>query len=379
MYKLFTSESVSNGHPDKIADQISDAILDEIIKIDKKSHVACETFITTGMVLIGGELKTKAFMDLEGVVRKTIKNIGYDRDDLGFNGSNCAVVNVMGKQSQDIFDSIHSDEEQKAGDQGSVFGYATNETNVLMPAPIVYANMLMKKHYELREKSKTTWLLPDAKSQITFLYEHDKPVRIESIVFSTHHDKSISKNDLVEFIMEEIIKKTIPKGYIHKKTKYYINESGRFLIGGPKGDCGLTGRKIIADTYGGASKHGGGAFSGKDPSKIDRSAAYMSRYIAKNLVASGIAKKCEIQISYVIGKSHPISLSVDTFNTSKIENSVLCNIIKNNFDLSPKGIINFLDLLRPIYRKTSSYGHFGRSEKEFTWENIDKKSVFCNL
>jgi len=379
MQKLFTSESVSAGHPDKMADQISDGVLDEIIRQDIYSHVACETFITKGMVLVGGELKTDANIDLDKIVRNVIKDIGYDNDNLGFNGNNCAIINVIGKQSSDILQSINKGEIKNAGDQGSVFGYATEETEEFMPSPIVYANKIIKRHDEIRKQKNIVWMFPDAKSQITFLYENNKPVSIESIVFSTHHDTYISRQDLIEFVMEDIIKKTIPKKYIHKNTKYYINKSGRFCIGGPVGDCGLTGRKIIVDTYGGASKHGGGAFSGKDPSKIDRSAAYMARYLAKSIVFSKLAKRCEIQISYVIGKSKPTSLSVETFNTGKLTSSKLIDIINNNFDLTPSGIVKFLDLLRPIYRDTSVFGHFGRKEKNFTWEKMDNYNPFINL
>ena len=366
MDKLFTSESVSQGHPDKMADQISDFILDRIIEKDNRAHVACETFITKDLVILGGETKTKAVIDVEQAVRYILKKIGYDREDIGFNFKSCNIINVIGKQSEDIFNSIGKNKKQNAGDQGSVFGYAVNETKNFMPTPIVYAHEIMKKHADIRKQGGADWLYPDAKVQITYIYRNGKPFKIDSLVFSTHHSSIIDRKNIIEFSMEEIIKKTIPKKFINKNTKYYINQSGRFCVGGPTGDCGLTGRKIIVDTYGGASKHGGGAFSGKDPSKIDRSAAYMARYLAKNIVALGLSKKCEIQISYVIGKSDPVSLYVVTFNTSNLKDNDIALFIKKNFDLSPKGIIHFLDLLRPIYSDTSFHGHFGRNEKNFT-------------
>ena len=370
MYKLFTSESVSEGHPDKIADQISDAILDEIIKKDKFAHVACEVFISKNLVLIGGEIKSEAKINAERIARKTVQEIGYNSEKIGFNHASCSILNFMGEQSEDIYNSIHKDKKQNAGDQGSVFGFATNETKNYMPAPIQYSHLLMMKHSEL--KKKHPFLYPDAKSQVTFLYENGKPIYIKSIVISSHHSSEIEKKELFEFMMDELIKTTIPSKLLKKNTEIFINPSGRFIIGGPMGDCGLTGRKIIVDTYGGFAKHGGGAFSGKDPSKIDRSAAYISRYIAKNIVASNLAEKCELQLSYVIGYANPISISINTFKTNKICESEIINIIKNKFDLSPEGIIKKLDLLRPIYKKTASYGHFGRNEKDFTWETVDR-------
>ena len=379
MDKLFTSESVSEGHPDKIADQISDTILDSMINKDNLSHVACETFITNGMVLVGGEIKTNADVDIDNLVRNTLKKIGYDKDELGFNGNTCAVINVLGKQSVDISDSIDKGEKQNAGDQGSVFGYAINETETLMPLPFFYANKLIEQHSITRRENKIDLLYPDAKSQITFSYKNGKPHKAKSVVFSTHHNKIMKSKDIVEIVMEEIIKKTIPIDFIDRDTKYYINESGRFTIGGPVGDCGLTGRKIIVDTYGGFAKHGGGAFSGKDPSKIDRSAAYMARYLAKSIVFANICKECEIQISYVIGRSDPLSISVNTFRENTSQEEKLCSIIKRNFDLSPMGIINFLQLLNPIYAITSFHGHFGRAGASFTWENVDKNNIFLNM
>lgn len=381
MYTLFTSESVSEGHPDKIADQISDHILDKIIEQDIYSHVACETFITKGIVLVGGELKTTSNIDVEEIVRKILKKIGYKEDKIGFNGNSCAIINVMGKQSKDITDSIKTlkPKIKNAGDQGSVFGYAVKETKQLMPAPITYAHKLIERHYDIRKTEKVDWLFPDAKSQVTFKYEKARPVGIDSIVFSTHHDINVKRSTIVDFVMEEIIKKSIPNSLLNVNTKFYINQSGRFCIGGPVGDCGLTGRKIMVDTYGGYSRHGGGAFSGKDPTKIDRSAAYMARYLSKNIVASNIAQKCEIQISYVIGKTDPISLSVNTFNTSNIDDEKISSFIKTNFDLTPSGIINFLDLLKPIYTATSFHGHFGREKESFSWEKTDKKELFLDI
>lgn len=379
MYRLFTSESVSGGHPDKIADQISDYILDKIIEKDKNAHVACETFVTKNLVVVGGEIKTEASVNIEKSVRDIINRIGYNRDVLGFNGKNCKIINVIGKQSEDIYNSIKKGRKKNAGDQGSVFGYAVNETTNLMPAPIFYAHALIRRYHEIRKDKNITWLFPDAKSQVTFLYKDNKPIKITSIVFSMHHSEDTNRKNIIDFVQEEIIKKCIPIHLIDKNTNYYINQSGRFCIGGPAGDCGLTGRKIIVDTYGGFSKHGGGAFSGKDPSKIDRSAAYMARYLCKNIVGNNLSKKCEIQISYVIGRPEPLSLTVNTYNSGKIKDDILSEIIKKNYDLSPQGIIDFLTLLRPIYTNTAFLGHFGRTEADFTWENVDSKNPFSNI
>ncbi|AHG59983.1 methionine adenosyltransferase [Buchnera aphidicola] len=369
---LFTSESVSEGHPDKIADQISDALLDEILKQDVKARVACETYVKTGMVLIGGEITTTAWVDVEEITRNTINNIGYINSDAGFDANSCAVLSAIGKQSPDINQGIdHEDPlEQGAGDQGIIFGYATNETEVLMPAPITYAHLLMKKQSELRKNNILSWLRPDAKSQVTFQYKNGKIIGIDTVVFSTQHQKNITQSILKEAIMEKIIKPVLPKKWLNKHTKFFINPTGRFVIGGPMGDCGLTGRKIIVDTYGGMSRHGGGAFSGKDPSKVDRSAAYAARYVAKNIVAAGLADRCEIQLSYAIGIAEPTSIMVDTFQTGKISNTSLVSLIRHIFDLRPYGIIKMLNLLRPIYLNTAVYGHFGR--EEFPWERIDK-------
>ncbi|QCI19964.1 MAG: methionine adenosyltransferase [Buchnera aphidicola (Brevicoryne brassicae)] len=369
---LFTSESVSEGHPDKIADQISDALLDEILKQDKKARVACETYVKTGMVLIGGEITTTAWVDVEEITRNTIKNIGYIDSDTGFNADSCAILSTIGKQSLDINQGVDriNPLEQGAGDQGIIFGYATNETEVLMPAPITYAHLLMKKQSELRKNKILPWLKPDAKSQVTFKYNNGNIVGIDTVVFSTQHLENVSQHVLKDSIMEEIIKPVLPKKWLTKNTKFFINPTGRFVIGGPVADCGLTGRKIIVDTYGGMSRHGGGAFSGKDPSKVDRSAAYAARYVAKNIVASGLADRCEIQLSYAIGISEPISIMIDTFGTGKISNKSLISLIRDIFDLRPYGLIKMLNLLQPIYLKTAVYGHFGR--EEFPWEKIDK-------
>jgi S-adenosylmethionine synthetase len=369
---FFTSESVSEGHPDKIADQISDALLDEILKQDNKSRVACETYVKTGMVLIGGEITTKAWVDVEEITRNTIKNIGYTDSDTGFNADSCAVLSTIGKQSPDINQGVDrfNPLEQGAGDQGIIFGYATNETEVLMPAPITYAHLLMKKQSELRKNKVLSWLRPDAKSQVTFKYKNGKIIGIDTVVFSTQHKENVTQNTLKEAIMYEIIKPVLPKKWLTKHTKFFINPTGRFVIGGPVADCGLTGRKIIVDTYGGMSRHGGGAFSGKDPSKVDRSAAYAARYVAKNIVAAGLSDRCEIQLSYAIGIAEPISIMVDTFGTGKISNTSLISLIRDIFDLRPYGLIKMLDLLRPIYLNTAVYGHFGRNE--FPWEKIDK-------
>lgn len=369
---LFTSESVSEGHPDKIADQISDAVLDAILEIDPKARVACETYVKTGMVLVGGEINTKAWVDIEELARKTVKEIGYTHSDMGFDGSSCAVLNAIGKQSHDINQGVDraSPEEQGAGDQGLMFGYASNETEVLMPAPITFAHRLMQKQAELRKNGKLSWLRPDAKSQVTFIYEEGKPVGIDAVVLSTQHCDSIATEALREAVMEEIIKPVLPEQWLSNKTKFHINPTGRFVIGGPMGDCGLTGRKIIVDTYGGMARHGGGAFSGKDPSKVDRSAAYAGRYVAKNLVAAGLADRCEIQISYAIGVAEPTSINVETFGTGKISDELLTALVRDHFDLRPYGLIKMLDLERPIYKATAAYGHFGR--EAFPWEKTDK-------
>ena len=377
---LFTSESVSEGHPDKIADKISDVVLDAILEQDKKARVACEVYVKTGFVLIGGEISTTAWIDIEDLVRKTINDIGYTHSEIGFDGNSCAILNVIGRQSQDIATAVDKEEtnELGAGDQGLMFGYACNETDVLMPAPITYAHRLVERHAKLRRSQELPFLRPDAKSQVTFRYENSKPVSIDTVVFSTQHDEEVSEKDLYDAVLEEIIKKTLPKKLIHNQTKFHINPGGRFVIGGPMGDCGLTGRKIIVDTYGGMARHGGGAFSGKDPSKVDRSAAYMCRYISKNIIAAGLAEKCEIQISYAIGMEKPTSIFLDTFETNTVPESQIIQAIEKLFDLRPKGIIEKLNLLRPIYKKTSVYGHFGRLESDFTWEKTDKVDELKN-
>ena len=370
----FTSESVSEGHPDKVADQISDAVLDALLAQDPKSRVACETLVKTGMVILAGEVTTEAWVDLEALVRKVVCEIGYDHGDIGFDGQSCAVLNAIGKQSADIAMGVDEDDnhEQGAGDQGLMFGYASNETDVLMPAPITYSHLLVKRQAEVRKDKVLPWLRPDAKSQITFRYENNKPVAIDAVVLSTQHSPEISNKALHEAVMDEIILPVLPKEWLHKDTKYFINPTGQFIIGGPVGDCGLTGRKIIVDTYGGMARHGGGAFSGKDPSKVDRSAAYMARYVAKNIVAAGLAERCEIQVSYAIGVAEPTSITVETFGTSKLSEDRLVQIIRDNFDLRPKGLIKMLDLLKPIYQTTAAYGHFGRTEESFSWERTDK-------
>jgi len=374
----FTSESVSEGHPDKIADQISDAILDAILEQDKYSRVACETYVKTGMVLVGGEITTKAWVDIEELSRNVIKDIGYDNPHMGFDWESCAVLTAIGKQSPDIAQGVDEfdNHAQGAGDQGIMFGYATNETDVLMPAPIYYSHKLVQKQAELRKANKLPWLRPDAKSQVTFNYENGTPISVDTVLISTQHDPEVTHNTITEAVIEEIIKKTIPTNLLTENTKYLVNPTGRFVIGGPQGDCGLTGRKIIVDTYGGMAHHGGGAFSGKDPSKVDRSAAYVCRYIAKNIVAAKLADKCEIQLSYAIGVAEPTSIYINTFGTGKVEESEIIKLIRDNLDLTPKGIIKKLDLLRPIYKKTAAYGHFGRNEPEFTWENLDLVSKF---
>lgn len=376
-YQLFTSESVSEGHPDKMADQISDAILDAILAQDKNARVACETLTKTGAVVLAGEITTTANIDVEAIVRATVNKIGYNHSDLGFDGSSCAVINMIGKQSPEIAQGVDRalPEEQGAGDQGLMFGYATNETDVLMPAPIQLSHRLMEKQAELRKNGTLSWLRPDAKAQVSLRYdEHGKPSAVDALVLSTQHDPSISQADLYEAVMEEIIKKVIPADLLHAGTKYHINPTGKFVIGGPVGDAGLTGRKIIVDTYGGMARHGGGAFSGKDPSKVDRSAAYAGRYVAKNLVAAGLADRIEVQVSYAIGVAEPTSISVNTFGTGKVSNDEIIRLIRQEFDLRPYGIVKMLDLIQPMYEVTASYGHFGRtgSKTAFTWEQLDK-------
>ena len=371
---VFTSESVSEGHPDKVADQISDAVLDALLEQDTQARVAVETMVKTGMVIIAGEVTTSAWVDLEEIVRDTVREIGYNSSEIGFDWASCAVLNAIGKQSVDIAMGVDETEnhEQGAGDQGLMFGYASNETDVLMPAPITYAHRLVKRQAEVRKNGTLPWLRPDAKSQLTFRYEDDRPVGIEAIVLSTQHDPDISIKALREAVMDEIIKPVIPAAWLDQcaQENVHINPTGRFVIGGPVGDCGLTGRKIIVDTYGGMARHGGGAFSGKDPSKVDRSAAYAARYVAKNLVAAGLADRCEIQVSYAIGVAEPTSITVDTFGTGKIDETRLTALVREHFDLRPRGLVKMLDLLKPGYKATAAYGHFGR-DGEFSWENTD--------
>ena len=369
---LFTSESVSEGHPDKIADQISDAVLDEILKQDPKARVACETYVKTGMALVGGEITTSAWVDIENLTRQVICDIGYKHSEMGFDGNSCAVLNAIGKQSSDINQGVDRENplDQGAGDQGIMFGYATNETEVLMPAAITYAHRLMEKQAEVRKSGKLAWLRPDAKSQVTLKYEDNKIVGVDAVVLSTQHSEEVSQKEIYEGVMEEIIKPILPSEWLSQQTKYFINPTGRFVIGGPMGDCGLTGRKIIVDTYGGAARHGGGAFSGKDPSKVDRSAAYAARYVAKNIVAAGLADRCEIQLSYAIGLAEPTSIMVETFGTGKVSNEVLVKLVREFFDLRPYGLIKMLNLIQPIYRQTAAYGHFGR--EQFPWEKVDR-------
>ena len=369
---LFTSESVSEGHPDKIADQISDAVLDEILKQDPKARVACETYVKTGMALVGGEITTSAWVDIENLTRQVICDIGYKHSEMGFDGNSCAVLNAIGKQSSDINQGVDRENplDQGAGDQGIMFGYATNETEVLMPAAITYAHRLMEKQAEVRKSGKLAWLRPDAKSQVTLKYEDNKIVGVDAVVLSTQHSEEVSQKEIYEGVMEEIIKPILPSEWLSQQTKYFINPTGRFVIGGPMGDCGLTGRKIIVDTYGGAARHGGGAFSGKDPSKVDRSAAYAARYVAKNIVAAGLADRCEIQLSYAIGVAEPTSIMVETFGTGKVSNEVLVKLVREFFDLRPYGLIKMLNLIQPIYRQTAAYGHFGR--EQFRWEKVDR-------
>ena len=374
---LFTSESVSEGHPDKIADQISDAVLDAIIAQDKHARVACETLIKTGMVVLAGEVTTSAWVDLEDLVRKTVVEIGYNSSDIGFDGSTCGVFNAIGKQSSDIAQGVDREEKRKqgAGDQGLMFGYACDETPTLMPAPIMYAHRLVERQAQVRRDGVLPWLRPDAKSQVTFRYEDDKITGIDAVVLSTQHDPDISQKDLQEAVRELIIDKVLPAEWIDRNTKFHINPTGKFVIGGPVGDCGLTGRKIIVDTYGGSAHHGGGAFSGKDPSKVDRSAAYAGRYVAKNIVAAGLAKRCEIQVSYAIGVAEPTSVMVNTFGTGTIPDEEIVKRVLSVFDLTPYGIIEMLDLIRPIYRQTAAYGHFGRELPDFTWEKTDRAAA----
>jgi S-adenosylmethionine synthetase len=373
-YNLFTSESVSEGHPDKMADQISDAVLDAIIKDDPNSRVAVETMVKTGMTIIAGEVRTNTYVDLEEVVRKVIVDIGYDNSDVGFDGNTCAVLNAIGKQSNDIAQGVDAAENKDigAGDQGLMFGYATNETSVLMPAPIYYSHLLVKRQAEVRKNGLLPWLRPDAKSQVTLRYDQGKPVAIDAVVLSTQHSPDVSLSDLQEAVRAEIIAPVLPEEWLHAGTKYHINPTGQFIIGGPVGDCGLTGRKIIVDTYGGMAHHGGGAFSGKDPTKVDRSAAYAGRYVAKNIVAAGLADRCEIQVSYAIGVSEPTSISIDTYGTGKLSDEAIEILVREHFDLRPAGLIDMLDLRRPIYQPTAAYGHFGREEPNFTWEKTDK-------
>ncbi|MFO1419185.1 MAG: methionine adenosyltransferase [Methylotetracoccus sp.] len=374
---IFTSESVSEGHPDKVADQVSDAVLDELLRQDPKSRVAVETLVKTGMVVLAGEVTTSAWVDIEELVRNVVRDIGYDNPEVGFDWQSCAVLAAIGKQSSDIAMGVDesNDHEQGAGDQGLMFGYATNETDVLMPAPITYAHRLVQRQAAVRKSKVLPWLRPDAKSQVTFRYEDHKPVAIDAVVLSTQHSPDISQSDIREAVMEEIILHTLPREWLHKDTKYYINPTGQFIIGGPVGDCGLTGRKIIVDTYGGMARHGGGAFSGKDPSKVDRSAAYMARYVAKNIVAAGLADRCEIQVSYAIGVAEPTSITIETFGTGKIPEDRMTAIVREHFDMRPKGLIAMLDLLKPIYRPTAAYGHFGRTESTFSWEKTDKIDI----
>ena len=373
-YNIFTSESVSEGHPDKMADQISDAVLDAILKDDPHSRVAVETMVKTGMTIIAGEVRTDTYVDLEQIVRDVITGIGYDSSEVGFDGNSCAVLNAIGKQSSDIAQGVDEaqDKDIGAGDQGLMFGYASNETAVLMPAPIYYAHRLVERQAQLRKNGVLPWLRPDAKSQVTLRYENGKPVAIDAVVLSTQHSPNIALPDLQEAVREEIINHVLPEEWLHAGTQYHINPTGQFIIGGPMGDCGLTGRKIIVDTYGGMAHHGGGAFSGKDPTKVDRSAAYAGRYVAKNIVAAGLADRCEIQVSYAIGVSEPTSISVNTFGTGKLSDEEIVTLVRDNFDLRPRGLIEMLDLRRPIYQETASYGHFGRELENFTWERTDK-------
>lgn len=378
-YQLFTSESVSEGHPDKLADQISDAILDAILDEDIHARVACETLVKTGAVVLAGEISTTANIDVEKIVRDTVTHVGYNHSDLGFDGATCAVINMIGKQSPEIAQGVDRarPEDQGAGDQGLMFGYASHETDVLMPAPIQLAHRLMERQAMLRKTGKLAWLRPDAKAQVSVRYDGVTPAHIDALVLSTQHDPAISQTDLHEAVMEEIIKPVIPTHMLHAATKYHINPTGMFVIGGPVGDAGLTGRKIIVDTYGGMARHGGGAFSGKDPSKVDRSAAYAGRYVAKNIVAAGLADRCEIQVSYAIGVAEPTSIAINTFGTGKIADEQIIALIREHFDLRPYGITRMLNLLQPMYQQTASYGHFGRegTETAFTWERTDRADI----
>ncbi|TBW50765.1 methionine adenosyltransferase [Marinobacter halodurans] len=386
-YSIFTSESVSEGHPDKLADQISDAVLDAILTEDPNARVACETMVKTGVAIVGGEITTSAWVDLEDLVRSVIKDIGYTSSDVGFDGDTCGVINIIGKQSVDIAQGVdrQKPEDQGAGDQGLMFGYASNETDVLMPAPICYAHRLVERQAEARKNGLLPWLRPDAKSQVTCRYENGRVSGIDAVVLSTQHDPSVSQADLKEAVMELIVKHVIPAELLTKDTKFHINPTGKFVIGGPVGDCGLTGRKIIVDTYGGMARHGGGAFSGKDPSKVDRSAAYAGRYVAKNIVAAGLADRCEIQVSYAIGVAEPTSISINTFGTGKIAEDKIIPLVREHFDLRPYAITRMLDLLHPMYRATAAYGHFGREPYEMTvggktftafpWEKTDKAAA----
>ncbi len=371
---LFTSESVSEGHPDKVADQVSDAVVDAMLAQDSESRVACETLIKTGMIVLAGEIRSQASVDFDKLAREVVAEIGYDDYAVGFKASECTVINALGLQSDDIARGVDesNDHEQGAGDQGLMFGYATNETDVLMPAPIIYSHRLVAQQAKVR-RSSLKFLRPDAKSQLTFRYDAaGKPVAVDAVVLSTQHDPDVSQKDLREAVMEEIIKPVLPPNWVSAETQFHINPTGNFVIGGPVGDCGLTGRKIIVDTYGGMARHGGGAFSGKDPSKVDRSAAYAGRYVAKNIVAAGLADRCEIQVSYAIGVAEPTSISIDTYGTGKIADAQIVQLVREHFDLRPKGLIAMLDLKRPIYQQTAAYGHFGRSEPDFTWEQTDR-------
>lgn len=376
-YSIFTSESVSEGHPDKMADQISDAVVDAIMRNDPHARIAVETLVKTGMAVIAGEVRTSTYVDLEDIVRGVICKIGYDSSEIGFDGNTCAVINAIGKQSSDIAQGVDEGEKKElgAGDQGLMFGYATNETKTLMPAAIYYSHRLVEKQAQLRKNKALPWLRPDAKSQVTLRYENGMPVAVEAVVLSTQHAPDISQKKLKEAVLEEIIKPVLPAEWLHKKTKFHINPTGKFVIGGPMGDCGLTGRKIIVDTYGGAARHGGGAFSGKDCTKVDRSAAYAARYVAKNIVAAKLASRCEVQVSYAIGVAEPTSISINTFGTGKVSDAKISQLISKHFDLRPRGIIEMLDLRRPIYQKTAAYGHFGRNDKDFTWEATDKAAA----
>ncbi|MGO1463306.1 MAG: methionine adenosyltransferase [Marinobacter sp.] len=386
-YSVFTSESVSEGHPDKLADQVSDAVLDAILTEDPHARVACETMVKTGVAIVGGEITTSAWVDLEDLVRDVIKDVGYTSSDVGFDADTCGIINIIGKQSPEIAQGVdrQKPEDQGAGDQGLMFGYASNETEVLMPAPITFAHRLMERQAEARKNGVLPWLRPDAKSQVTCRYENGKVAGIDAIVLSTQHDPDVSQADLKEAVMELIVKHTLPAELLHKDTQFHINPTGKFVIGGPVGDCGLTGRKIIVDTYGGMARHGGGAFSGKDPSKVDRSAAYAGRYVAKNIVAAGLAEKCEIQVSYAIGVAQPTSISVNTFGSGKIGDDKIIELVRQHFDLRPYAITNMLDLLHPMYRATAAYGHFGREPQEvtvggktfttFPWEKTDRAAA----